>query len=150
MWDLNYKQKTKEGEDDVAGLLELKHTKGNYKKAGSKITLRNTEGMFTVVDGAKADNQLKEGIVFLIDEAYEEGNPFGKDIRSKRPIQNEIISDPISGEAISKDEIKRLISELISEGKIEFHKSEKGNIIRAVEFESPKSTGGTGSTHKLK
>jgi hypothetical protein len=126
-WELNYQKA-----DRVDGLLELVHAKGNYRKAGRRITLENREGMFVVVDGAKADDWAKNELLRVITEAYEEGEPFGRGAMSGRPIENVRIKDPITEELMTGAEIKKLISDMLSERLLDDHRTNKKRILRPM------------------
>lgn len=126
-WELNYQKS-----DRVDGLLELVHAKGNYRKAGSRITLENREGMFVVVDGAKADDWAKTELLRVITEAYEEGRPFGRAKNSDRPIANIPVCDIVTGERLSEEQIKGLVSEMLSEGKIEAFRTKDTRGLRPI------------------
>lgn len=116
-WELNYQKA-----DKVDGLLELVLAKSNTAKPGQKVTLKNSGGLFYVVDSAGADESVKEAIIELIDAAYESGNPFGMTIQANRPITLMKINDPITGVPLTPEEIKEIVTELKAEAVIEnFH-----------------------------
>ncbi len=123
-WELNYQK------EDRPGLLELVLAKSNSTTPGRKITLSNQNGVFAVADTAKVDNTIRDEIVRLIKEAYEAGEPFGRGKQSGRPIENVEIPDPITGEPVSSEEIKDIVSELLTKRVIELFRTNKARGLR--------------------
>lgn len=128
-WELNYKDPGK-----VDGLLELVLAKSNTTKAGRKITLENTGGMFAPVDSAKADESAKNAVFELIAEAWRDGCPFGKGPQSERPITKALIPDPVVPDAfLSEVEIRDIRDKLLTEKRIEYFKTNKQRGLRPAE-----------------
>lgn len=123
-WELNYVK-----EDDTRGPVELLLAKSNTSKPGQRIKLRTDGGLIVVVDSTAADNSLRDNIIALIDEAYNEGNPYGRGAQSSRPIEKVRISDPVSGCPLSEGEIKEIVSSLLAESAI---KTFRTNTMRGL------------------
>ena len=117
------------------GLLELVLAKSNSAKPGQKVTLKNSNGLFYVVDSAAADETVKEVIVDLIDTAYEEGNPFGLTVQSSRPITLMKVNDPITGSQMTPEEIKAIVMELKAEDTVEHFHTNKQRGLRVKKSE---------------
>lgn len=130
-WELNYQKAEK-----VDGLLELVLAKSNTTRAGLKLVLENRSGMFIVVDDVKADEGVKQELIRLIAEAYEEGNPFGRGKCSPRPVESVHVADPITGELLTETEIKQTVSELLAEARIESFKTNRRRGLKPREHEN--------------
>ena len=126
-WELNYQKM-----DKVDGLLELVLAKSNSAKPGQKILLENRNGVHFVVDSAKADNSVREEIIRLIDEAYEEGKPFGLTVQANRPIHKARVCDPITGTPLTEQEIREIVSGLRAEAIIENYRNSKEHGLRVI------------------
>lgn len=118
-WELNYKDPT-----NIGGLLELVLAKSNSARAGARIALENKGGTFLAVDTARREEGLKQEIVRLIGEAYEEGEAFGQRSDSARPIGKADIKDPVTGEKLSEEIITEKVKELLAERRIETFRTE--------------------------
>ena len=129
-WELNYQKA-----DKVDGLLELVLAKSNTAKPGQKVTLKNSGGLFCVVDSAGADESVKEAIIELIDAAYEAGNPFGMTGNADRPISGIRVNDPITGTPLAPEEIKEIVLELKAEAVIENFRTNKQRGLRVIKRE---------------
>lgn len=124
-WELNY---AKEGAVD--GLLTLKLAKSNMSRAGETLYLKNEGGVLGVVDTVKETDWLKEELMELIDQAYQDENPFGRDIRSARPIESVNIVDVYSGATVDSETIKQAVGELLAEGLIEVFRTNSQRGLR--------------------
>jgi hypothetical protein len=127
-WELNYQKA-----DRVDGLLELVLAKSNAAKAGKFITLANAGGIFRVVDAAAADETVKDLLLDMIDEAYQEGKPYGRTSRSARPVCDIALNDPVTGLPLSSEDIDLLVRELIAEMRIEESRTNKARGLRVRE-----------------
>lgn len=126
-WELNYAKA-----DRIDGLLELVLAKSNTARAGGKVTLENRGGMFVVVDQAKVDDIVQEELVRKIDEAVQEGNPFGRGNQHARPVSKLKINDPVTGSPIPEQELVSMVSDLLAEGRIEVFRTKSARGLRAV------------------
>ena len=140
-WELAWQKQG--GESKVGSLLVLRLAKSNTTMAGKEIVLRYGEDHLPhVAEAAREDMAVKDLIVGMIEEAVREGNPFGRDKRSKRPIVSAEIADPVTGVLLEPKEIDEIVGNLLASGRIIFPHKKQGNILMAPEL-SPPSPDGT-------
>jgi len=140
-WELSWQKQG--GEAKVGSLLVLRLAKSNTTMAGKEIVLRYGEDHLPhVAEAAREDTAVRDLIVGMIEEAVREGNPFGRDKRSKRPIVSAEIADPVTGVLLEPKEIDAMVGSLLASGRIIFPHKKQGNILMTPEL-SPPSPDGT-------
>lgn len=116
-WELAWQKQG--GEAKVGSLLVLRLAKSNTTMAGKEIVLRYGEDHLPhVAEAAREDTAVKDLIVGMIEEAVEDGNPFGRDAKSSRPIGKAAITDPVTGCTLTEKEIRDIVDSLLAEGRI--------------------------------
>jgi len=129
-WFLRWKDQDKNKNDKIGGQLVLQLSKSNTSMAGKEIVLEYDQNFLPkVVEQAAEDTAVKDLIVRMIEEAVKEGNPFGRDKKSRRPILFAEIEDPVTGVKLDEKEIGNLVASLLAEGRIYVHKTNKNNFL---------------------
>lgn len=127
-WELEWEKAN--GETKVGSSLVLRLAKSNATMAGKEILLQYGEDHIPhVVEKTERDTELEDVIVSMIDTAEEEGNPFGRGKRSRRPIASAEIVDPTTGVKLEPKEIDDLIGTLLAEGRVFLPHTKSGNVL---------------------
>ena len=134
-WFLRWKDQDKDKNDKIGGQLVLQLSKSNTSMAGKEIVLEYDQNFLPkVVEQAAEDTAVKDLIVGMIEEAVEEGKPFGKTAQSARPILYARILDPTTGVKLEQKEIKEMVGSLLAEGRIA-QEDDHGKQILTVNHE---------------
>ena len=127
-WELAWQKQG--GEAKVGSLLVLRLAKSNTTMAGKEIVLRYGEDHLPhVAEAAREDTAVKDLIVGMVEEAVRNGNPFGRDKRSKRPIVSAEIADPVTGVILEPKEIDEIVGSLLASGRIILPHTREGNVL---------------------
>lgn len=134
-WELDWQKAN--GVTKVGSPLTLTLAKSNATMAGKQVMLRYGEDHLPhVMSETEEDTSVKDVLVGMIARAVEDGNPFGRDIRSKRPIIKMKITDPATGVALEEKEIKDLVDTLLAEGRIVVPHGKGGNFLQLPDSDS--------------
>jgi RecA-family ATPase len=99
----------------------FKVSKANYGKAGTGMTLKRCDdGLFRPCADSEADEGMKQAIIFAVNDADSDGDPLCWSHQSPRCYHKICIKDR-DGRPLAEEVVKRLVKEMIQEGRLETH-----------------------------